>query len=50
VRGALLAASADFEPPMPEGYPAIDALERGGWLPVPRSALPFRGNRCGEPQ
>src|SRR5262245_27431802 len=39
VRGALFAAPADFERPMPEGYPAIDALERGGWLPVPRSAL-----------
>ena len=41
VRGALLAAPADFETPMPEGYPTIAALRDGGWLPVPRHALPF---------
>lgn len=42
VRGALLAAPADFELPMPEGYPTIEQLRAGGWLPVPRTPLPFR--------
>ena len=42
IRGALLATPPDFEKPMPEGYPTIDALRAGGWLPVPRSPLPFR--------
>jgi predicted alpha/beta hydrolase family esterase len=41
VRGALLATPPDFERPMPEGYPAIEALHAGGWLPVPRAMLPF---------
>lgn len=41
VRGALLAAPPDFERPMPEGYPTLDALRAGGWLPVPRTPLPF---------
>jgi predicted alpha/beta hydrolase family esterase len=42
VVGALLAAPPDFETPMPAGYPALPALEAGGWLPVPRRPLPFR--------
>ena len=42
VRGALLATPPDFEKPMPVGYPTIDALRAGGWLPVPRGRLPFR--------
>ena len=41
VRGALLATPPDFEKPMPDGYPTIDALRAGGWLPVPRKPLPF---------
>lgn len=41
VHGALLATPPDFEQPMPEGYPTIDALTAGGWLPVPRAKLPF---------
>jgi predicted alpha/beta hydrolase family esterase len=41
IRGALLATPPDFEQPMPEGYPTIDALRAGGWLPVPRKPLPF---------
>lgn len=41
VLGALLATPPDFETPMPEGYPTIEALTLGGWLPVPRQALPF---------
>lgn len=41
VLGALLATPPDFERPMPAGYPTIDALRAGGWLPVPREPLPF---------
>ena len=41
VRGALLATPPDFERPMPEGYPTLQALRAGGWLPVPRTRLPF---------
>lgn len=41
VRGALLAAPPDFDTPMPEGYPGIDALRAAGWFPVPRQRLPF---------
>jgi len=41
IRGALLATPPDFEQPMPDGYPTIDALRAGGWLPVPREPLPF---------
>jgi hypothetical protein len=41
IAGALLATPPDFETPMPEGYPTLAALESGGWLPVPRGALPF---------
>lgn len=42
VLGALLATPPDFEQPMPAGYPTLDALRAGGWLPVPREPLPFR--------
>ena len=42
VHGALLATPPDFERPMPAGYPTIDELQVGGWLPVPRIRLPFR--------
>ncbi|MDM0106953.1 alpha/beta hydrolase [Variovorax sp. J22R24] len=42
VQGALLATPPDFERPMPEGYPTIEALHDAGWLPVPRRTLPFR--------
>jgi len=41
VRGALLATPPDFERPMPDGYPTLEALRAGGWLPVPRARLPF---------
>jgi hypothetical protein len=41
IRGALLATPPDFEQAMPDGYPTIDALWTGGWLPVPREPLPF---------
>ena len=26
---------------MPAGYPTVDELQAGGWLPVPRDRLPF---------
>ena len=42
VRGALLATLADFDQPLPDGYPSCESLEGAGWLPVPRNALPFR--------
>ena len=41
IRGALLATPPDFESPMPDGYPTVDALRTSGWLPVPRRKLPF---------
>ena len=42
VEGALLATPPDFESALPEGYPTLDVLHDGGWLPVPRTRLPFR--------
>ncbi len=42
IQGALMATPPDFETPMPEGYPTIEALRMGGWLPVPRRPLPFK--------
>jgi predicted alpha/beta hydrolase family esterase len=39
--GALLAAPADVESPMPAGYPTVDQLAANGWTPIPRSPLPF---------
>lgn len=41
VHGALLAAPPDFDTQMPAGYPSLDELRAGGWLPVPREPLPF---------
>jgi predicted alpha/beta hydrolase family esterase len=41
IQGALLATPPDFEEPMPDGYPTMEALAAGGWLPVPRDPLPF---------
>ena len=42
VLGALLATPPDLESPAPDGNPTLEALHAGGWLPVPRSTLPFR--------
>jgi predicted alpha/beta hydrolase family esterase len=39
LHGALLATSADFDQPMPEGYPSMETLQA---VPVPRYTLPFR--------
>jgi uncharacterized protein len=41
IQGALLATPADLESPLPEGYPKLEALRDNGWLPIPRSPLPF---------
>lgn len=41
IQGALLAAPADLESPLPAGYPTVETLTAHGWLPVPRTPLPF---------
>ncbi|HEY9315729.1 RBBP9/YdeN family alpha/beta hydrolase [Williamsia sp.] len=41
VSGALLATPADLERRLPQGYPSLEELERGGWNPIPRQRLPF---------
>jgi len=41
IHGALLAAPPDFERPLPRGYPTQQALLEHGWLPIPRTRLPF---------
>jgi polyphosphate kinase 2 (PPK2 family)/predicted alpha/beta hydrolase family esterase len=41
IAGALLAAPADLETPLPPGYASIDELRANGWLPIPRAKLPF---------
>jgi predicted alpha/beta hydrolase family esterase len=41
IHGALLAAPADLECPLPQGYPQLETLAEHGWLPIPREPLPF---------
>lgn len=41
IEGALLATPPDFESPLPEGYPTQEVLRQNGWLPTPRTRLPF---------
>lgn len=41
IQGALLATPADLECPLPEGYPSVEAIGANGWLPIPRTSLPF---------
>lgn len=41
IQGALLATPPDFDTPLPVGYPTQEALRDNGWLPVPRTRLPF---------
>ena len=41
IKGALLAVPPDFEQPLPDGYPTPDTLRQNGWLPTPRTQLPF---------
>ena len=42
IHAALLVTPADLEVPLPAGYPVMQTLANEGWLPIPRSALPFR--------
>ena len=39
IKGALLATPADFESPLPAGYPTLETLRENGWLPTPRTRL-----------
>lgn len=39
--GALLATPADLEEPLPAAYPQPAQLQDNGWLPIPRTPLPF---------
>ena len=41
IKGALLATPADVESSFPPGYPTTDVLKANGWLPIPRTPLPF---------
>ncbi|MEU1472501.1 alpha/beta hydrolase [Streptomyces sp. NPDC005761] len=41
VRGALLATPPDFDTPLPDGHPDPRTLSENGWLPTPRTPLPF---------
>jgi uncharacterized protein len=41
IHGALLATPADLEAALPVGYPTLATLQHGGWLPAPRTRLPF---------
>jgi hypothetical protein len=41
VRGALLATPPDLATPLPGEYPSLDELREQGWLPIPRTPLPF---------
>jgi predicted alpha/beta hydrolase family esterase len=42
IQGALLAAPADLETPLPQGHLTLEEISANGWLPIPRQALPFR--------
>lgn len=46
IHGALLAAPADLDTPLPAGYPAFDALAQNGWHPIPRKPLRFPSIVC----
>ncbi|MCY1263190.1 Serine hydrolase [compost metagenome] len=41
IKGALLVTPPDLDADWPQGYPSREDLEAGGWLPLPRQALPF---------
>ncbi len=41
IKAALLATPPDIGRPLPAGYPTPEELQAGGWLPVPRTPLPF---------
>ena len=41
IAGALLATPPDLGAPLPAPYPSLDTFAANGWLPVPRTRLPF---------
>jgi len=41
VRAALLATPPDLSRPLPAEYPSLWQLRASGWLPIPRTRLPF---------
>ena len=41
IAGAVLVTPPDLERPLPEGYPTMGELSANGWMPVPRTVLPF---------
>lgn len=41
IRGALLATPPDLAQLLPAEYPTLEQLEESGWLPIPRTRLPF---------
>jgi predicted alpha/beta hydrolase family esterase len=41
IKAALLVTPPDISQPLPAGYPTPEELQAGGWLPVPRTRLPF---------
>ncbi|MFE7398290.1 RBBP9/YdeN family alpha/beta hydrolase [Streptomyces sp. NPDC057557] len=41
VKGALLATPPDFVTPLPDGCPTPEVLRENGWMPTPRTPLPF---------
>ena len=41
IRAALLVTPADVERPLPDGYPIYEDLAENGWVPIPRTRLPF---------
>jgi hypothetical protein len=41
IAGALLATPPDIASALPAGYPTPEALDEGGWRPIPRARLPF---------
>lgn len=42
IKAVLLAVPPDFERPLPAAYPTMEQFSDNGWLPVPRTRLPFR--------
>ena len=50
IRGALLATPPDFETPMPEGYPTIDALANARLAAGTAPAAAISEHRRGKPQ
>jgi predicted alpha/beta hydrolase family esterase len=41
IAGALLATPPDLGAPLPAPYPSLETFAVNGWLPVPRTRLPF---------